>query len=493
MLNQAQKSAKDTDKSRFVEDANLAYGEIYAEKADNVASLATPITIGEVAAKLMSGYGYEGKIHAVTSGTVTGITPSQTTVELNVGASETISITPNSGDGTNYYVDIKGLYYLVNMTNSKISLGEGLETLPTGRSTATLGVSSSTENVTVDKDEDAMTVTITGASAGSANVTVTYGTATTDINVTVVQKYAVTVESEDTSKGTIISPSTATAQYDSGATITLEAEAEDGYTFSGWYNGETLISVENPHTYTVSGAITITGKFVADAPDATKFGNTVSLGTVTVGSAALTNGWQYFYDDGTNIYLIYADYLENGKIPSGTGISKNGYRVYLTNSTISRDYFVDYLKSTTTWSGFATGVTNALAAKSVTVTGVTATGAPTPEMWTESYNAKYNTTLGAQNFTTTGQTYYSGNGGTSTSVATSSSTTSYTGYLYTRDNTVATIKWEDYLRSDYMQTLDGWPGTSSSNMYFPHTGSSGWNSTYGYWLARFSRSKFSLY
>ena len=212
------------------------------------------------------------------------------------------------------------------------------------------------------------------------------------------------------------------------------------------------------------------------------YGMTVPLGTVTVGSTALTSGWQYFYDDGSKIYLIYAEYLENAQIPSGTNISKNGYRVYA-NSSTARSYLVDYLQSTTTWSGFATGVTNALAAKSVTVTGVTATGAPTLEMWTTSYNDKYGTTLGAQNFTTTGQTYYDGSKGTATSVGTTTKTTSTTGYLYTRDNTAATIKWENYIISDYMKTLVGYP-TGSSNMYYPHTGSSAWNSTYGYWLAR---------
>ena len=274
MLNQAQKSAKDTDKSRFVEDANLAYGEIYAEKSDNVASLSTPITIGEVAAKLIDGYGYDGKITQVTEGSVAGITASKTSVELNVGESETITITPTSG--ASYYVNIKGLYYQMNISNSKITLGEELGTLPSGSSTLTLSASSSTDKATVSEDDTAKTVTITGASAGSANVTVTYGTATTEINVIVVQKYAVTVQSEDTSKGTITSPSTSTAQYDSGATITLQATAVSGYTFKGWYNGETLISSENPYTYKVSGAITITGKFDSKLRNDSAIGNSNS-------------------------------------------------------------------------------------------------------------------------------------------------------------------------------------------------------------------------
>ena len=209
-------------------------------------------------------------------------------------------------------------------------------------------------------------------------------------------------------------------------------------------------------------------------------GTTANLGTVSVNGTALESGWQYFYDDRSNIYLIYADYLENNAIPSGTNITKEGYRVHADSST-DRSYLLDYLEDSTTWSEFATGVTNGLAAKSVTVTGVTATGAPTPEMWTESYNAKYNTTLGAQNFTTTGQRYY--NNTSATSVGTSTTTTTETGYLYTRDNTEATIKWETYLPDAYMNTLAGYP-TNSSNMYYPHTGTAAWNNTTGYWFAR---------
>ena len=49
--------------------------------------------------------------------------------------------------------------------------------------------------------------------------------------------------------------------YEAGAEITLAATANEGYTFSGFYEGSTLISVENPHTYTVTKNVEITAKF----------------------------------------------------------------------------------------------------------------------------------------------------------------------------------------------------------------------------------------
>ena len=90
-------------------------------------------------------------------------------------------------------------------------------------------------------------------------------------------KSTVSVQSEDTNKGTITSPSTAIGQYDSGATITLQASAASGYQFSGWYDGETLISTENPYTYTVNGSLTITAKFEEDTPDYSKLRNNSNI------------------------------------------------------------------------------------------------------------------------------------------------------------------------------------------------------------------------
>ncbi|MDD6145723.1 MAG: phage tail protein [Oscillospiraceae bacterium] len=55
-----------------------------------------------------------------------------------------------------------------------------------------------------------------------------------------------------------------TATIESGAEISLSATAAVGYMFSGWYNGDTLLSTEQSYSYTPTGDITITAKF-ADA------------------------------------------------------------------------------------------------------------------------------------------------------------------------------------------------------------------------------------
>lgn len=52
-----------------------------------------------------------------------------------------------------------------------------------------------------------------------------------------------------------------TATIESGAEISLSATAAVGYMFSGWYNGDTLLSTEQSYSYTPTGDITITAKF----------------------------------------------------------------------------------------------------------------------------------------------------------------------------------------------------------------------------------------
>ena len=87
------------------------------------------------------------------------------------------------------------------------------------------------------------------------------------------------------------------------------------------------------------------------------------------------NNWKVFYNDGTNVYIILDDYLENRLLPTATGLqTKNKYSVY---SNTDRDTLVTALTKTSNWSEFASGVE-----------GATATGGSTVEMLISSYNQK---------------------------------------------------------------------------------------------------------
>ena len=129
----------------------------------------------------------------------------------------------------------------------------------------------------------------------------------------------------------------------------------------------------------------------------------------------LKNDWKIFYNDGTNVYLIAADYLDNEKIPQGAAMTTYGkYNAYwkesdgLASKTGAEDitqsiadqfllklYKEQYGTSTdvnakatailldrSIWNDFAAGFE-----------GSFAYGSPTIEMWTNSWNQKGYTQL----------------------------------------------------------------------------------------------------
>ena len=154
-------------------------------------------------------------------------------------------------------------------------------------------------------------------------------------------------------------------------------------------NGDDTLTVEyqtNDKGTTYIFTIETNGEVVSGG----RYGTKVDLGTVTVKDTALKKGWRYFYNDGTNIYLIYESYLESAQIPDGTNIAKLGYNI---KSSGTRDNLINYLNGTDvyggTWDEFATGVQNALNTKGIIVSGLTATGSPTVRMFRDSYDESY--------------------------------------------------------------------------------------------------------
>lgn len=70
-------------------------------------------------------------------------------------------------------------------------------------------------------------------------------------------EYAITASSADDSLGTVSGGGT----VNRGQSVTLTATASGDNTFSGWYEGTTLLSTANPYTFTPTRNMTITGQF----------------------------------------------------------------------------------------------------------------------------------------------------------------------------------------------------------------------------------------
>lgn len=199
----------------------------------------------------------------------------------------------------------------------------------------------------------------------------------------------------------------------------------------------------------------------------TNYGDYINYNVDLNDDGDTTNDWRIFYADGTNVFIIAADYLSNEKLPDETDMVKQAgysYSAYWTeanltkagasaiSSDVANKYMLNWLTTnpdstnnnakavadlldTSVWSSFATGVT-----------GAEAIGGPTLEMYVASWNAKEYTQLYCNNSTSAG--YYIGN---------TSEPTSYSVKMNSDAN-------------GYADTL-----------YYPHTSS--YNNCYGYWLA----------
>ncbi len=60
------------------------------------------------------------------------------------------------------------------------------------------------------------------------------------------QSYNLVIQSESSEKGVV---SDSTGSYDYLSEVTIEATANDGYTFSGWYENNSLVSNDNPYSF----------------------------------------------------------------------------------------------------------------------------------------------------------------------------------------------------------------------------------------------------
>lgn len=119
---------------------------------------------------------------------------------------------------------------------------------------------------------------------------------------------------------------------------------------------------------------------ITEIVEASDYGKTINY-SVTVDGITL-NDWKVFYNDGTNVYIILGDYLNNLLIPTSTGMTTTGtYQAYWASGSVADNTeAVATLTNTENWSAFATG------------TGAqSATGGPTNEMFVASWNANPNT------------------------------------------------------------------------------------------------------
>lgn len=107
------------------------------------------------------------------------------------------------------------------------------------------------------------------------------------------QSYNFVVQSESNEKGTV---SDSSGEYNYLSNVSVEATANTGYSFSGWYRGNSFVSNSNPYLFSMPyNDLTLTAKFSANPYHLTlvnansDLGSVTGAGTYTYGSSVTVN------------------------------------------------------------------------------------------------------------------------------------------------------------------------------------------------------------
>ena len=174
--------------------------------------------------------------------------------------------------------------------------------------------------------------------------------------------------------------SIATASYDNNGTITV----------SGVSTGIVTI--------TLSGTLSGTTKIInVKVKKEYKIGDTVNYSTTLNGQTL--SDWKVFYKETKNgvdyTYIILGDYLPNAAVSSTVRTTynlANGDGIYSIKSTTNRTDLINAMATTSNWSDLINnGAINgtALSTEVKSNANVWAMGAPTLDLWVNSWNAKY--------------------------------------------------------------------------------------------------------
>ncbi|MBE5806169.1 MAG: hypothetical protein E7313_05615 [Clostridiales bacterium] len=140
--------------------------------------------------------------------------------------------------------------------------------------------------------------------------------------------------------------------------------------------------------------VAVTGTQEMEAPligkiTPTNYGDSVNYTVNVDGVSEPLDNWKIFYNDGSNVYIIYGDYLPNSAIKTDSITKDGNLRGYWKTENIggvsNKLYAIDTITNTENWKHL---LTDELKAK-----GATATGSPTLDMWVASWNEKGYTTV----------------------------------------------------------------------------------------------------
>ena len=145
--------------------------------------------------------------------------------------------------------------------------------------------------------------------------------------------YNVTATANPTAGGTV----SGAGEYNHGASCTLTATANTGYTFTNWTENGSVVSTNANYTFTVEGARTLVANFTLNSYTITATANPTAGGTVS-GAGEFNHGASCTLTATANTGYTFTNWTENGSVVSSNAnytFTVTGNRTLVANFTLN--------------------------------------------------------------------------------------------------------------------------------------------------------------
>lgn len=315
--------SQDTDGNTLIGES-LAYISSYTKVGESTPSANTTSSVNDIkdgtsvifTAPTNQYYTF---IHWLVNGVVTPATEADGSLKI---------------DNVTYDFDVYAVYDYIT---SDVAIATGITngTVTTDKTTAVRAGEVVTITLTPESGYSAKTVKVTDADGSNVPVTGSankYTFVMPNKKVTVSATFAkadtfiVTYASNDITMGTVSADFTSGSKFENGTSLTVTANALDGYMFAGWYSDAQLtekVYDNTPYTFTVSGDTSLYAKFV------------ISKGTEVDNIFAV-------YKSGNNNPGTWTDYYKVYTVPDGS-YKNSGYThmfdINLANVEANKEFY----------------------------------------------------------------------------------------------------------------------------------------------------------
>ena len=145
--------------------------------------------------------------------------------------------------------------------------------------------------------------------------------------------YSITATANPTAGGTV----TGAGTYNQGASCTLTATANTGYTFTNWTENGSVVSTNADYTFTVEGARTLVANFTLNSYTIAATANPSAGGTVS-GAGEYNHGTSCTLTATANTGYTFTNWTENGSVvstDSNSSFTVEGARILVANFTLN--------------------------------------------------------------------------------------------------------------------------------------------------------------